>query len=81
MDLVRFNPSRIARQALVVWCAASLSSVALAAAMCTAPANLVSNPGFEQGSYAPGSPPANWLFETGYGSSLGTWDHATAHSG
>lgn len=81
MDSVRFNPSRIAHQALVALCTASLSSVALAATMCTAPPNLVSNPGFEQGSYAPGSPPANWLFDTGYGSSLGTWDNATAHSG
>lgn len=81
MDSLRPPLFHVARQAMAVWCSVGLSSAALAATMCTAPANLVANPGFEQGSYAPGSPPANWVFNTSYGSSIGTWDKANAHSG
>lgn len=82
MDSIRFfNPARLARQALAVCSSAGLSSAALAAAMCNAPANLIANAGFEQGSYAPGAAPTGWLFNSSYGASLGTWDKATAHSG
>lgn len=48
--------------------------------MCRAPTNLITNPGFEEGGYAPTSYPSGWSFTSGYGTSLGVWDQI-AHSG
>lgn len=54
---------------------------ALAAPTCQPPANLVANPGFEAGTWAPGARPDGWSFDSFSTLAAGTWDNTTAHSG
>ena len=46
-----------------------------------ADSNLIVNPGFEEGIYAPGNNPIGWSTDAWRGTSTFTWDSGVAHSG
>ena len=58
-----------------------LAGAALAAPLCRPPANLIANPGFEAGTWAPGGRPTGWGFDAWSTLALGTWDNTVAHGG
>lgn len=61
--------------------ALGLAGASLAAPLCRAPANLITNPGFESGRASPGGSPPGWTFQSAYSGALGTWDTTVAHTG
>lgn len=76
------RPARpLPRRAALALSAAAMTGVALAAPQCQAPANLIANPGFEAGTWAPGGKPNSWEFESWSTMALGSWDNTVAHSG
>lgn len=75
------HPRPALRRISTALLALGLAGSALAAPLCRAPANLLANPGFENGRPSPGGSPPGWTFQSAYSGALGTWDTTVAHTG